>query len=434
MKIEEYAVDSFAAYIKAERYVNDGSPSRFSEENTPQIGAPKSPDKNFDIELVRFDNDIKYCEVGDPVTDFPKHVMLVHPDMIKNRLFTDVKHESYSKVNVYPTASGRTVFDLERKFFYKLAYIGYLGRIIRHMEYDRLASAKEATDLLMAVADGGKANAKFSLLREDRGRVVYLPFDKNNIDPNYKIPEQCIKSGSYEWGVLFREFEPYPYIDKTEYIMPFFSLFGGEFDPEKKEFKSDHEIFASQIFRKQKKSLERFLLDDILFPLYNTYFDCLLYGGVELEPHAQNMLFTITDDYKIHRIVCRDLESAGRDIDLMKYLGIEYKTDILNYKCNYRKPKEPDQKYDKYTITHSFMFDFKLGEYIVTPLLNKMKTIYPMLNMGQIAEELKGFNRKFIKQLPPDFFPPDWCYYENINWEATGQKRVYIWNEHPKYR
>ncbi|MDE6058775.1 MAG: hypothetical protein K2G44_01895 [Clostridia bacterium] len=433
MKIEEYERDSIAAYIKAERYVNDGSPSRFSQ-NTTKIGAPTSAIGGFDVVLAELPKDIFCRDVGDEQCGLPKGTMLIHPDMMDNPILRDVGIKQCGKEFVYPTASGRTVFDADDKRFYKLAYLNYLGRIIRHMEYNRLMSAKEATDLLVRVATDNRANKRFSLLKEDCGRVAFLPIDPKTVDPSLKIPQQCIDSGLYEWGVLFREFNPYPYVKEKEYLVPFFSLFGGEYKPETNEFSKDHEIFISQIFKKQSKSLERFLLDELLFPLYNTYFDCLLLGGVELEAHAQNMLVTLNKDYQIKRIVCRDLESAGRDMDLIKYLNIDYATTITDYKCNYRKPKDPDQKYDKYTITHSFMFDFKLGEYIVTPMLEKLKQIYPSMNIAQITEELKDFNRQFIKLLPLGFFPPDWCHYENINFEETGKPRVYIWQDNPKYR
>lgn len=170
-----------------------------------------------------------------------------------------------------------------------------------------------------------------------------------------------------------------------------------------------------------------------MYPLFNTYFDALIYAGVELEAHAQNMLLSVDENEHVLRIVCRDLESAGRDIPLMEHFHISNKANV-SYKRNELLPKQEGQKYAKYYITHSFMFDFKLGEYLVSKILKIAGNYDETFSMPIAQEKIKQFNKQFIDKLPDNFFPPDWCDYEKVNFEKTKKPRVYIWHDNPKYR
>ncbi len=435
MKISDYINNPIESYIKAERYINNGSPSGFTINTTSVDTSPRQGKKTYDLGLYVFQEEIIIKNVGETINVIPSNVIPIHPDMVSHKVFSNVGLSQVGCLNVSPTASGRTVFDSKKKSFIKLAYLDYLGRIVRHMEANKLLSAVEVTNQLIKVAKGGKTNPAFSFLREDQGRIAYIPFKLFNKEFMDKIPLSCYNSQKYEYGVLFREFSPYPYINSKEHLMPFFSLFSNEYDPISNTLNTDHIPFVIQFFNSQTKPIERFVLEDIMYPLFNTYFDALLLGGIELEAHAQNMLIAFDDNYRIKRIVCRDLESAGRDIDLMCYLGIEYKTTIKDYKCNTRKPRESGEKYDKYTITHSFMFDFKLGEYIVSPLLRLISQYIPTFDIEKVEDKIKEFNKQFINKLPKDFFPcGEWCSYKSVNYEKTGQKRVYEWHQNPKYR
>lgn len=215
-------------------------------------------------------------------------------------------------------------------------------------------------------------------------------------------------------------------------MMPFFSLFSSEYNPFREKTDDSHVPFLKQFYDNQSKDANTFLLNDIIFPLYDCYFDALLKTGIELEAHAQNMLLSFDNNFKIQRIICRDLESAGRDVTLMERLGINYDLNI-KYKCNQLLSKDINEKYAKWYINHSFMFDFKLGEYIITPLLSCASKCIPGVNVEELVKNIKEYNQQYIVQLP-DFFPLDWCYYSNENFEKTGNKKVYIWENNPKYR
>jgi hypothetical protein len=431
--LEEFMKDPWTAYIKAERYVNGGSRSGLSQAyTTSERTQPRSSYPSFELSEVRFGKDVVLEDFGGKCSSYVKDgCMFVHPDMLEPPYFPI--NGSYSieeTITVAPTASGRTVLVLGKEYFVKLAYLSYLGRLVRHTSRELVLSACEVTKQLMVALHTNRLNPAFSILREDCGRVAHIPIAHfGHTAPVLPINE----SGCYEWGVLFRESRPFPPVEEREILVPFFALFSQEFSPTTGlPVSPQDKPLLIQLFEKQNRSIQDFLLNDILFPLFNTYFDALLFAGVELEAHSQNMLLTIDSRYAAKRIVCRDLESAGRDLPVMEHMGIDYMRHG-SYKFNTILPRESGQKYPKYYINHSFMFDFKLGEYLVTPLIELANQYYPF-DRDALIKMIKEFNRQFIDKLPSGFFPPDWCSYENINWDREGRAREYIWQDDPKYR
>ena len=320
-----------------------------------------------------------------------------------------------------PTASGRTTFSIENNIFIKLAYLKILGRIPRHIPKEKIQSACEITRILKNIIDSGKTNSKFSILNEDKGRVAFLPQN----------------DGYYELGVIFRDALPYPMKDEFHALIPFFSLFSKEYEPGSNwvpcKFQDDPLVI--QLYKKQNRnvSIDDFVLDDIIKPLLNTYFDALIYGGIELEAHAQNMLIAIDNKFNILQIVCRDLESAGRDITLMQHFNLKYLDVAKNYKYILKTNIEVGEKYSIYQRTHSFMFDFKLGEYIITPLIECICEYNSGINKIEFEDKIKKYCDQFIKLLPEDFFPKEWCDYDDVVWDINKEK-TYNWHENPKYR
>ena len=429
INIENYVKGYPHSYAYVERYVNDGSISGFSKNTTSYKTSPKSKYTFFSL-LEYKTNNVENVDFGDVDNYLDDTSLLIHPDLIRNDYF---KYTLVNKIKVSPTASGRTLLCIDKRydpFFIKLAYPKNLGRLVRHLGKEKIESACEVTRLLKLASDSGKLNSKFSFLKEDIGRVFrfnksMLPFE---IDDS-----KCNLDEYYEYGYLLREFKPYPYVNENEYLIPFFALFSSEYYPggEKIIYNVNKPLLIN-IFEKQNKKIDDFLLDDIIFPLYHTYFDALIYAGIELEAHSQNMLLTIDDNFKIKRIVCRDLESAGRDIPLMNYFNICPSCNV-QYKKNDFVDKKDDEKYSKYYTMHSFMFDYKLGEYLVSKLIETAHNYYDF-SVEELQNRIKTFNKPFIEKLPKDFFPKEWCYYENINFNLENKKRVYIWNENPKYR
>lgn len=65
MLLSEYYNNNLSSYMKAERYVNSGSPSGFSEINTTSESTkPKSSTKEFDVLEIKFSEDVHTEDFG----------------------------------------------------------------------------------------------------------------------------------------------------------------------------------------------------------------------------------------------------------------------------------------------------------------------------------------------------------------------------------
>lgn len=180
-----------------------------------------------------------------------------------------------------------------------------------------------------------------------------------------------------------------------------------------------------QLYEESNKDINDFVYNELLLPFFDCYFDALTVHGLALEAHAQNMLVAINRNFQIKLIVARDMESVDKDIDLRDYLGVQSLILSQNYKCI----RKTDYNY---TIKHSFMFDFKLGEYLITPILEIFETVCGF-NKNYIIKKIKERNREYIRLLPTDYFPAEWYNYGNIQFK-DGEKRPYISHPNPKYR
>ena len=116
----------------------------------------------------------------------------------------------------------------------------------------------------------------FVILLIDTGRY------KNGLKPLITIKEETKEYDDgtvktyYSLGWIFREYNPYPFLDSKEFYIPFFSLFGREVDPitGKEKLNNDTSLLY-QLYEKQTDSPEKFLLNKIFFPFYL----CLLSGS-----------------------------------------------------------------------------------------------------------------------------------------------------------
>ena len=401
-------------YLYMERYINDGSPSGFSEITSSQPTKAKSINQHFYLIGLSFLDKINIQDYGEKPAFADKWQMLIHPDMMynpeRNPLFEDCTKFDLQALKVSPTASIRTVKALdEDSWFLKLHYDGLLGRIGRKLERKHAISAVEVSKIIEKAIDAGKLPEKFFIQREPFARIVDLQ-DKNG--------------QPYEWGIVLRESTAYPYNEKIKLLMPAFSLFSK--DPKN----PNHKSILTQLIEKQTKSVEDFLFD-LIAPVFESYFELLLNCGLQLECHAQNMLFAIDEDFKIVGVVAKDMESIDKDISLMAELKIEHNQEILNYESYKSLIKERDDNYYK---QHSFMFDFKLGEYLITPIIDDAVKNFPSLDKEKLIKRIKDYNHIFSKRLPKDFFPPfgNW-YSDKREIRDRTKKKKYVENKNPKY-
>lgn len=406
MLLDEIDFTSSKDYIYMERYVNDESPSgNTSKYNTSLETRAKGGNECFYLSSVEFPETINVQDFG-VKPDFFKWEMLVHPDMIDKPIFEKSKSKNREALLIAPTASSRTVKALDNDgWFLKLNYQGLIGRLDRNVGRSQAISAIEVSKIIVNAIDTGKLPDKFFFLREQFARVVDLIDEKGD---------------TYEWGIVLREPIAYPFRNEVKYLIPSFSLFSSD------DKNPTHPTLLTQLIKRQSKSIEDFLFEDLIAPVFDCYFHLIIHCGLQLECHAQNTMFAVNDNFKILGVVAKDAESIDKDISLMEELKIGHEIQTLGYKCLRRSDYN-------YQIMHSFMFDFKLGEYLISPIIADAEKNF-QFDRDKLHQRIKKHNHIFIQKLPNDFFPSnEWFDYGNEVHDRT-KPRPYRRNENPAFR
>jgi len=350
---------------------------------------------------------VEVIDVGDNIyTEFPSRTLFCHPDNLVLPFMQNIagKWKQVDSVKVSPQSSGRTVKCIQKySFSVKLDYFGLLGRITRNLDSKKLLSAFEVSACIREAVDLGVMNPTFSFFQERYGRYAKIKLSDGNF---------------YEMGFVIREDEPYPLHNNLTAYIPFFSLFALD-----KQSPEDDPLIV-QLFKRQNEPVNGFCLT-IITAVINAFFDTLVYCGLCLEAHAQNMLLGIDRNGKIVSVIARDMESVDKDLPLREYLGLGTQFLSEPYKCLHATDYN-------YTIMHSFMFDYKLGCYLVDPLLDAMQIINGF-DRSWVTAEIKNLVHQRSSDLPSSYFPPQWYNYENKIFE-NKTRRPYIAHENPRYR
>ncbi|WP_316186253.1 MULTISPECIES: IucA/IucC family protein [unclassified Bradyrhizobium] len=407
MILEDQDIADLEVYLHLERYVNRGSPSGFSDVNTTSPGtSAKGSERGFHLPSVEFPSTVECVEYGLAPSFLPSGYLPLHPDMMSNDSFKRCTTVNREFRFVSPTASERTVMDRSGDgWFYKLSYNELIGRAPRLITTQHAQSAVEVTSFISSAIQAQTLPRGLYFMRETFGRVFKVP-NSGRLD---------------EWGVVLREPRPYPHEPTIKLLLPAFAAFS-------KDSQSPNDaLILHQLYERQSKSIEDFLFEDLIAPVYDCYFSLLQNCGMQIEAHAQNIMFALDGSLQIRGVVIRDAESVDKDFSLIETLGLAINPTETDYKCLRLG------QYN-YHIMHSFMFDFKLGEYLVSPLIECAADKYDV-NRSTLVERIKKHNATHLEKLPHDFFPSDskWYSYENVV-HTPGARRQYTAHDCPKYR
>ncbi len=416
MLLQELILHPITSRHYLERYVNDGSPSGFSTVYTTSVETSPfglTPWYYLYVCIAPQDLFKDFGHIpsysGKMYTDKSNWILL-HPDMINKKFFTNKNFKIYKNIDlkVVPTASGRTVQIISdnNQDYIKLHYEGVLGRVRRELPYYKAVAGPEISKIIISAIDTNQLTNKLSILPETGARVLT---NKLNNEEN-------------EWGMVWRENRPYKVnISEVEYIIPAFSLFSHD------RLAIHHSPLIKQIIDSFKYNPEDFILDKIIFPLIECYFDLILKTGLQAEWNSQNLLIGFNDTFSSAKFIMRDLESVDKDITIMESIGVKHNFIGYPFKCI------KEDQYN-YIIKHSFMFDFKLGESILAPLIELAKKYYN-LNTEKLQNRIKEETEKYIIKLPTNFFPQNkWYMFDRVLVDQSKIERPYLELKNPKFR
>lgn len=386
------------SYLRLERYVNEGSPSGFSDLNTPGDGF-RARDEVESFQLPIFD-----CRHNQPINVGVSSVMAAGEVPIHPEMASEFEEESHAVTNWHltavPTSSGRTlsVSDKVHRCYLKVAYQRLLGRMTRPMTKEHVLSALEVSSTYESAIGSGRMPSSLHIYREYAG----LYFSDGPLE---------------NWGYVERAVEPYPAGSFIE--IPAFSMVAPGTS-------SDPSVLVQLVdFHPTLRHIDGFFRL-VLKPLVELYFASVQILGLQPEAHAQNVVFLLDAGLVPVGVALRDMESVDKDIPLLDALGTVDAFTPMKYKCLYR------DSYN-YQIMHSFMYDFKLGKYLLAKLVDRWcaHTGYQAATVDELVRDAAHF---YLKSLPGDFFPEGlWYDYEDVIHQGTGQ-RQYRQHPHPRFR
>lgn len=400
--------DSSLDYM--ERYVNKGSPSGFTAKYRGKGKTDPMGNTSSFCPFFIFANQKDFVDYGfipkligcnPPCKDEVKWIML-HPNTVETLGLQNNKEvKENEKIRVIPTASSRTVRVDGEEIYFKLHYEGVLGRVYRELPFEKAVAGPElSTELRKSIKC---FPAKFAFMDEIGCRTINLKIDGKD----------------KEIGMVVRKKTPvclYP--EKIKNIIPYFSLFSLDTNN-----KSDS-LLLEQISKFRKKNIYDLVLDEILFPIIESYFYLIHNHGFIPEWNAQNLLIGFDDDFKNPYIICRDLQRIEKDLTIRSSSGFSNNFQSKNYKSIH-------DGMDVYQIRHSFSFDFKLCEYVIEPLIHLIEKDNPS-RAKQAREKIKNYVNENIIKLPKNYFPKKvWYKHDDI---ILTKIRPYVELKSPRYR
>lgn len=373
-----------------ERYVNDGSPSGFTEHyrTSPQTD-PWSDVPHFNLHFLEDSSD-SFDTFGESTANpyWQNYLFLLHPNMADHIDLSGYQIHC-SALPVVPTSSARTVqiLDEHHPDFVKLYYDGIVGRNNRRLYRTKAIAGPEISRIVLDGIQAHVLHEGLSILHEPMARV----------HRNRNIRDQ-----RDHWGVVLREYKPRgTRAFDIKYLVPLFSLWSRN-----RKDKSEPTLLE-QFADVWQHDAEEIILHQILETIIDIHFQLITRLGLQFEFNAQNVLLGFDENHSPVSIVLRDMMDAEKDLRIRRSLGLTCSFASSPYHVLY----EDDVDFAK--KRHSFAFDFKLSKYVVEPLVHHANENEPMLARAQI-ESLKQRVAYWQKALPEDYFP------DSNTWYAYG--------------
>jgi hypothetical protein len=396
-----------------ERYVNDGSPSGFTEMNrssssTDPLGL--TPWYHLFCITPESGKIETFGEVPSLVpleSQIGGNWFLLHPDMSNHPDLNNLEVTRLDRLRVIPTASVRTVQILsdESRDYIKLHYDGIIGRIDRKLSRLKAISGPEISRHVLNAIEDESLPRELCLLHETGAKILHAN-----------------GNSSSEWGMVWRDGRPRgPRSDKIKYLSPLFALWSVD------RLHPYHPSILESLCERWGGSSATVVLERLLFPILSSYFQLLLKLGLQMEFNAQNLLIGFDENWTPVAVVLRDMMGTEKDLTLREHLGLSNDFESAPYKAIDRTTNA-----DMYQIRHSFVFDFKVGTYVLDPIIDSAVSIR-CLEERDTVSVLRAYAAKFISQLPSDFFPSEdrWYRHDNV---LLNAERNYVPVSNPRYR
>ncbi|MFN2181526.1 MAG: IucA/IucC family protein [Candidatus Promineifilaceae bacterium] len=375
---------SLPGFCYLERYRNKGTRTYSSHASDSEAADYYRPDSKYDhFELPAFEVPRSQLNI---YTASPPHelaskylrpsgaLFCIHPQVLAmcpgeayvRRILAE--SAAFESIPVIPSSSTRTLLaaDVDTPHALKVHFPFKVSRYTRKMRGEVIEQAINVSRELEQGID--HLDEDFAFLREVIG-VAHI-----NIDPDSARGEN--------WGYLVRDMVPFPRRQDVGNLVPGFALYGEDyFDPAAQPLLFD---------LVGKRDPVAYILDNIMLPIVRHWIGCFLKFGFMLEPHGQNVLLELDDDYSVSRIVHRDL-SVGIDMRRRQEIGLP-DNDLNNYN------RTLDSAFQSVT------YDRFMGGHFFSRLVTTCQNRYPDISKDAFTQPCRD---EFMRLLPEyaHYFP-----------------------------
>lgn len=376
------------AFLIFERYWNNGSPSGFGL-NMPRAWSPDSQLASFELPWLAVAAE-RVTRLGDHHVGGPKPGkdelwFPLHPATAEALAAGNHRAEIVYQGEVVPMASGRTVAMIQGTVVtgqLKLHYPGVLGRFSRDLHlFKVIASLDRSRRMAMALRE---CHAPIALMAERGGAV--LEWQDGGRAIGYICRDQPSTAGP---------------------LIPLFSLWATAPIGNRTAL----EEIATLLNRPKVE-----IVDSILTAIIDAYFYLALEHGLMPELNAQNLVLEIVGD--TIRLWIRDMQDVFVDCAQAPW---QRDPVLSDYKLLTTEGADILQR-------RSFSYDFKLGSYIIAPLLSALEP----RNASHMAMSIRQHVSRLLSNHPNYF--PNQVWYRYRQSPVVGRSNYEEVAEMPRFR
>lgn len=246
-----------------------------------------------------------------PEKDLPKIHLADHISMnAKDILFVEKAGRRYVRFFILPTPSMRTYYAEEIAKYQadSKIWLGYQqssGRTLTVIDSENhFAPICLKLSLNERMGGGNRLIEDYQTVRGPKVSELLYHAPKSALSSWSYFPETAgVEGPNGKGGLIIREFPPEMLAD-THFAIPLFALVNSKRST----------LYLDELAQAANKTRQAFLLEEVIFPLIDTYADLSLRLGLIPELHQQNTLLLINKQTKqIDSILFRDLDAVSTD-------------------------------------------------------------------------------------------------------------------------
>lgn len=386
--------ENLSLHLYTERYVNKGAYHSFRHySEVSQAFRPIDGDRSFQLPYFLLPKTSVRVEISEPNVDMNKWFdwssnvpFFVHPDMLETYESQGTQVFNKSKiagwVTAVPTSSTRTIaVNLDGVVqMVKTDMSGKrLGRLTRQLTEKSVLRSQLIHELLNKIPKN-ELPSTFAYFPENVG-VVFRDYIHN-------------------LGNIYRQYHITPVTNKGKWVIPFFSLYSTDLR------NPGNELIIEQLVTLSGNDPLKFFEKKIARPyIYNAFYMAFRHGLL-FEPHPQNVLVELDEDFRITRYVYRDLQTVIIDSDLRKQQG---------NKDNFPPEAKIIAKWQKgldKKLEYSSFYDHRMAYQTLEEIILALAAKYPP-PIAQWQEIVKKVFHEVVEEMKVnvnEFFPKNTYY------------------------